>query len=77
MITIPETVMSMEGLGHLSTKNTRSIKNIRNTNIIMTGMMIDNNYIALHSYGQMENKAIYCYLLLKETCHIGLLLING
>ncbi len=74
MITIPEMVMSMEGPAHLSTRN---IKSIRNTNIIMTGMMIDNNNIALLSYVQMENKAIYCYLLLKATCHIGLLLING
>lgn len=74
MITIPEMVMSMEGPAHLSTRN---IKSIKNTNIIMTGMMIDNNNIALLSYVQMENKAIYCYLLLKATCHIGLLLING
>lgn len=74
MITIPEMVMSMEGPAHLSTRN---IKSIRNTNIIMTGMMFDNNNIALLSYVQMENKAIYCYLLLKATCHIGLLLING
>ncbi len=77
MITIPEMVMSMEGPAHLSTRNIKSIKSIRNTNIIMTGMMIDNNNIALLSYVQMENKAIYCYLLLKATCHIGLLLING